>query len=382
MLTVAVVGCGGIAPAHIEGYLKAPDLCQITALADPDTQRAEALRARYGLEAARAVADYRDVLAEADIVSLCTPPGTHRDMAVAAFSAGCHVLLEKPMAPSLSECDDILAAAAKSGRLLSVVAQSRFISSIRNVVGMVRSGAYGKALYTRIHSAWFRGQSYYDLVWRGRWTVEGGGCTQNHSIHHIDLLLWAKGLPSALSATLLNLNHQNSEEEDFASAVLRYPDGTVAELTSSLISHGEPQLLTFQMERAGLQIPFRALASKSRSNGFPEPDAEMVAALEADYAGRPVLTLENHDGQVANFLLAILQKEPLLATGEDGRRAIELISGVYKSGITRTPVSFPIARGDPYYGNAWRQSAPHFHEKTMDVDAFSDTTITSFKNKF
>lgn len=382
MLRVMIIGCGGIAPAHIEGYLNAGEGAAVTCLADQNLERANALIEKYALAGAVAVADYREALADVDVVSVCTPPGLHREATVAALESGCHVLVEKPMAPSLAECDAMMAAAQQQGRLLSVVGQSRYITSIRNVVEMVRSGAYGKNLYTRVHSVWYRGESYYDLGWRGRWEVEGGGCTQNHSIHHIDLLLWAKGMPLSLRAMMTNLNHHNSEEEDFSTSVLRYADGSVAELTSALIAHGEAQNLTFQMEGAGLSIPFAAYASKSRENGFPETDEATIARATADYESRPKLSRENHDGQVCNFLRAIAGKEALLMTAQDGRNCIELITGVYQSAITGAEVRFPIEQASPYYTGEWRKTAPHFFEKTKDVAAFADTTITSFKNKF
>ncbi len=382
MLKVMIVGCGGIAPAHIEGYLNAGEDIEIAALADSNTARGEELAARYGLKKAAITADYRTMLNICDVVSVCTPPSLHRDIAVNALNAGCHILLEKPMAPSLKECDEILEAAARNDRVLSVVVQSRFISGIRNAVDMVKSGTYGKNLFSQINSVWYRGKNYYDLGWRGRWTVEGGGCTQNHSIHHIDLLLWAKGMPKTLTAFMTNLDHPNSEEEDFSSSILTYADGSVAQITSTLVSHGEPQLLTFQMEKAGIAIPFKAMCSKARSNGFPEEDADMKAQVEADFAARPKLPLENHDGQVKNFLAAILRKEFLNADGQDGRNCIELITGVYKSAITHETVTFPIAATDVFYGSGWREKAPHFHEKEKDVEAFADTTITNFKNKF
>ena len=108
----------------------------------------------------------------------------------------------------------------------------------------------------------------------------------------------------------------------------------------------------------------------------------MVAAVTADFESRPKLPLENHDGQIANFLRAIDGTEPLLATGQDGRNSIELITGVYQSAIIGQEVAFPIAAEGPYYTGAWRAQAPHFFEKTRDIEAFADTTITSFKNKF
>lgn len=383
MLKVMIVGCGAIAPAHIEGYLKFPERVEITVLADQSAERARALIERFGLKAEIAT-DYKEALESVDAVSVCTPPGLHRDIAVDALNGGCHVLLEKPMAPSLKECDEILEAAKKNNKLISVVVQSRFVSNVRNTIDMVKEGGYGKNYYARVNSVWYRGQSYYDLDWRGRWEVEGGGCTQNHSIHHIDLLLWTKGMPKSLRSMALNLNHLNSEEEDFSSAILHYADGSVAEITSSLISHGEPQSLHFQMEEAGLDVPFKAYASKVRENGFPIPDEEKQAQIKADYEKRPVLAHENHAGQIENFLKAVAGEEELLADGQDGRNCIELITGIYMSAFTEREVYFPIPEDDIYYGSQWRKTAVHFHEKEKekDVTGFADMTITDFKDKY
>lgn len=382
MLKVMVIGCGGIAPAHIEGYLCFPQDAIITVLADENLARANGLIEKYSLTAARAVADYREALSEVDVVSVCTPPSLHEKMATDALRAGCHVLLEKPMAPSLEACANILRAAEESGKVLSVVVQSRYISSIRNALDMVRGGEYGRSLFTQINSVWYRGQSYYDLNWRGRWMVEGGGCTLNHSIHHIDLLLWAKGLPKTVLATMHNLNHVNSEEEDCSLSTLVYEDGTVAQINSMLVAHGEPQLFTFQMEKGGIAIPFKVMASTPRSNGFPMEDEEQEKRMQADFDARPRLAFENHSGQVQNFLGAILRGEKLIATGQDGYNCIELITSIYKSSVTGQAVTLPIAPDDPFYSAKWRETAPHFHEKQSDVTAFEDTTITSFKNKF
>ncbi|MDR1967043.1 MAG: Gfo/Idh/MocA family oxidoreductase [Synergistaceae bacterium] len=381
MLRVMIIGCGAIAPAHVEGYLKFPGMCRITALANRSISRADELNSRYGL-GAKTVSDYRDALGNVDIVSICTPPREHASIALDAIDAGCHALIEKPMATSLDECDAIIASSKKENRVVSVVAQSRFISGIRNAISVARSGRFGRVLYARANSVWYRGGSYYDLSWRGRWEVEGGGCTLNHSIHHIDLLLWLKGLPKSVISVLANLSHDNSEEEDFSSSILTYCDGSVAEITSSLVSHGEPQCLSFQMERGGIAIPFAAHASATRDNGFPYPDETRRREIEAAFAELPTLTHENHDGQIANFLAAINGDEGLIADASDGRNCIELITGIYKSGVGHSSVTLPIDCGDEFYGNRWRASAPHFNEKKNDVAHFDDMTITDFKGKF
>ena len=162
--------------------------------------------------------------------------------------------------------------------------------------------------------------------------------------------------------------------------MLRYEDGTIAEITSTLVAHGDQarQALSFDMEDASLCIPFAAYASKPMPNGFPQVNDEKLAEVIADYESRPKLALESHDGQVENFLRAVNGREALVATAQDGRNCIELITGVYQSSITDKEVFFPISKDSPYYTSAWRKDAPHFFEKELSIDAFADTTITSF----
>ena len=382
MQRVMIIGAGAIAPAHIKGFLAFPGRAEIKVISNPTVSKAKALIEKYGLDALADSAWERH-LNEVDIVAVCSPPATHREIAVKALKAGKHVLLEKPMAMSLEECDAIIAASEKSGALLSVIAQSRFISSIANTVEVIKSGSFGKLLFAQINSLWYRGQSYYDLYWRGVWESEGGGCTLNHAVHHIDLLLWTMGLPSEVTSFMGNMNHNNSEEEDLSLSVLKYRDGAMAQVNTSLIHHGEVQKLDFQMERAGIAIPFDVQATTARSNGFPLEDEETKARLVKEYEALPKLDHEHHSGQVGNFLDAIENGEPLRSDGQDGRNAIELISAIYKSAFTKSTVTLPLEKNDPHYAFPSRvEKAARFHKKTKSVKSFDDSTITDFKGKF
>lgn len=104
--------------------------------------------------------------------------------------------------------------------------------------------------------------------------------------------------------------------------------------------------------------------------------------MTQDFESRPKLELEHHDGQVRNFIDAILGKDTLAITGEDGRRCIEVITGIYQSAVTGEDVSFPLDSQSSYYTGEWLKTAPHFFEKSRDIDHFEDTAITDFKDKF
>jgi predicted dehydrogenase len=382
MLKAAIIGAGAIAPAHVEGFLQFKDRVRIVAVANRSIGRAQDLIQRYQLDA-RACPDYRDAIDGTDIAAICTPPGSHREIAEAAFARGAHVLVEKPMAPTVADCDAILAAAASSGKLLSVIAQIRFVDSINRAVRTMKSGNFGRILFSQVNSLWWRGASYYDLAWRGRWQSDGGGCTFSHAVHHIDLMLWIKGLPSEVTAIMGNLAHGNSEEEDLSMALLRFPDGSLGQITSSLLHHGEPQLLNFQLEQLGVSIPLKVSANRQRSNGFPLADEEAERRFLAAYEGLPALRHEHHAGHIGNFIDAIETGGMPLVTGESGRAAIELITAIYESASKGITIRLPLQTDDPFRTReGMLAQLPRFNEKKRDIAAFDDMEITSFKEKF
>lgn len=371
MLRIGIVGTGGIADAHIEGYRAFPDECEITALADVVPGRAAQKAEAFALGGARVFDDPVAMIASGlvDLVSIATPPSTHAALAIAALDAGVHVLVEKPMAPSLEECDAMLAAQERSGKVLSVVAQNRFRDDMATLKEVVDSGLLGSISHVRVDSAWWRGLPYYDLWWRGTWEKEGGGCTLNHAIHHIDLLLWLLGSPTEITAMLANAQHDNAEVEDLSVAVFRY-DRALAQLTSSVVHHGEEQAIVIQGAHARVSQPFSAVAERSRPDGFPQPggDPDVVARLDAFVAGRTPLAHLGHEGQIGDLLSAIRDNRPPIAGGQDGRNAIEVVTAVYKAGFEREFVTLPIAASDPYYrAGQLVAHAPHFFEKTASL---------------
>lgn len=378
MIGVAVIGTGAIAKSHIEAYKSFPERCQVRVLCDLYPEKGERLSREFSISP-DILEDYREVLtrSEVDLVSICIPPSLHAEVSTEASAAGKHVLVEKPMASSLQECDAMIAAADRTGRLLSVVAQNRFKTPMKRLKALLDNGAAGKVLHTTVNSLWWRGESYYDLWWRGTWEKEGGGCTLNHAVHHVDLLLWMLGMPGEVSSFFANLNHGNSETEDFSTSILKYPDGSIAQLTASLVHHGEEQQMIFQTEKARLSIPWQVSASVEMENGFPQPCIETEEELRRLYENHPTLKYEGHAGQVEDILSAIDNGGRPFIDGEAGRRTFELIMGIYKSAVTGETVPFPLLEKDPMYTKETMiAQMPRFHEKTKSIDNFSNTNIT------
>ena len=371
MLSIGVIGTGNISRAHLHAYLQFPEEVQVVALADIEPGKAETARAEFALDGARVYEDATAMLASEhlDLVSIATPPGTHCELSVQALEAGVHVIVEKPMAPSLEECDRMLEAQRRSGKLLSVIAQNRFRDDMAQLKAVLDSGRIGRIAHARIASAWWRGRAYYDLWWRGTWASEGGGPTLNHAIHHIDLALWLLGRPQAVAAMMTNAGHDNAEVEDLSVALLQYERG-LAELTSSVVHHGEQQEIIVQGEHARIGQPWSVAAETARPNGFPETggDAELVAELEALAAGQAPLEHTGHSGQLGDVIAAIREGRAPLVDGEAGKRAIELVTAIYAAAIERRTIDLPITAENPWYrSETLLERAPRFYEKTASV---------------
>lgn len=378
MQGIAIVGAGAIANVHADAFLQYPELCEIRAVSDLFTEKAQGLINEKGLSLATAHKEYAEILGREDIhaVVICLPPQAHKEVAVAALNAGKHVLIEKPMASSLEECDQIMQAAKQSGKLVSVVAQNRYKTPHYKLKQMLESGKAGKPLHTIVNSLWWRGGNYYDIWWRGKWDTEGGGIVSSHAVHHLDLMQWLIGMPKRVSAVITNLAHTNSELEDVGVAIFEY-DGMLAQLTTSMVFHDEEQEIIIQTDKGRISAPWKAAAVKSMPNGFPEKNEPVLAGLEADYQALPDLEVEGHPAQILNFLEAISGKATLMIDGEQGRRTLELIMAIYKSAATNQPVELPIKSDDPFYRQeSMIAQMPRFFEKTQSVENFTTSKIT------
>jgi len=378
MIRIAIIGTGAVAEIHIQAFKAFQDRCEVRVLADLYPEKAEKLAEKHGISAV-VCKDYREAVTrdDIDLVSICLPPSVHAEAAIAALEAGKHVIVEKPMASSLEECDAMIQAARKSGRILASIAQNRYKIPMMKLKKILESGVAGRVLHATANSLWWRGQNYYDIWWRGTWNAEAGGCTMNHAVHHIDLLRWALGMPKEVTAVFTNANHDNSETEDLSIAILHYPKGALAQITASIVDHGEEQELVFQAERARISVPWRVKACLPLENGFPKDDPDTERELQGLYDALPAIPYEGHPGQIDNILQAIEEKAPLLVDGKEGRATLELIMGIYKSAATRTTVQFPLQKNDPMYRKETMLGMmPRFHKKTKSIENFATSTIT------
>lgn len=359
-LRFGLIGCGKVGTIHAAALRSLPEV-DLVAVCDAAPERAEAFAARYG---GRPFADVSGMLRDGDVeaVVIGTPHPLHAGPAIRAAEAGVHVLVEKPMAANLADCDAMLAAARKSGVTLGVISQRRFYEPVLRMKDAIDAGQIGKPVLGVFQMYSWREPAYYlSDPWRGKWDTEGGGVLVNQSPHHLDVLLWLMGSPVAeVSGYWANLNHPTVEVEDTAVASVRFTNGALGSLLASVSQkpgfHSKIHVHGANGGSVGIEIDrgptFIAGVSKiaepplldlwtvpgeeDKLAGFQAEDRARFAALDA--------TLHYHAQQIADFVRAIRERRPPLVSGEDGRAVVELFTAIYRSGREGQSVRMPLTR--------------------------------------
>ena len=345
-LRAGIVGTGGIASEHARTLHAAGDRVQLVAATDIDATRLADFCATHSIPHAYPTAAAMLAAEHPDLVHICTPPGTHVALAVEALEAGATVFCEKPLCGSLAELDMIEAAEKSSGRYCVGVVQWRFGSAAKHLKRLIADGVPGRALLGLCQTTWYRDAVYYSAPWRGRWDTELGGATMGQGIHAIDLLLWLMGDWREVDATVATLDHEIAVE-DVSLALLRFANGALGSVVSSVCSPHQETRLRFDFQRATFEVACLYAYTNKDWHCTPAPDADDVlpawTAIPSDVPGV-------HAAQLADVLDALeTGRRPPASTAEH-RPTIELMSALYKSAATRTGVERGSIRpGDAFY---------------------------------
>lgn len=346
-LRFAVIGAGASIyrfmhrPAQVAEGIHVVAVCDVNA--DAGRAQAEEIGCAF-------YEDYRAMLAEVepDVAVIVTPHPLHVTMAIDCLRAGCHVLLEKPMAVAVSEADRIIAAAEAAGRVLAINFQQRFRAVIERARALIEEGAIGPLVRTLSVDPWYRTAYYYrTATWRATWRGEGGGVLLNQAPHGLDLLCHLAGMPAKVWGWTCTRYHA-IEVEDTAQAMLEYPNGAPGYLTVSSVEVGVKPSLQIVGERgvielSGDQLTVHRLTPSSRQHlltstemfGMPTVKSEVFAPEDA--GGK-------EESVYRDLVAAIREGRPPRADGRQGRMSLELANAITLSSHTRGPVSLPLDR--------------------------------------
>ena len=319
-----IIGCGLIANWHAEAIRQIPN-AKAVAVADTLPERAKAFAEKHGL---KAYADIAALLADDDVraVCICTPSGTHAELAMKAMEAGKHVLIEKPEALKVEDCDRLIAIAREKQLTAGVVSQLRFSRDVQIARSLLRENKLGDPVSAELSMRYSRSPEYFSQSpWRGTKALDGGGALMNQGIHGVDIMLWIMGDVSQVHGFTRNVLHK-IEVEDTAGAVFTFENGAVGTLVASTASApGYPRVLTVTGTKGCFTLTENALTQCN----VPHIAVSDTYTDAGGFAPENV-PIEGHIAQLNNFTQAVLTHTDPAVTLEEGRKAVEFILNVYK----------------------------------------------------
>ena len=356
-LKTGIIGCGKVGDFHAKAFA-ALENSEFTAVCDNNIERARAFADRYGV---KAYDDIEAMIRECalDVVSICTPHPLHANPAVIAADCGCNVLIEKPLASSLEDCDRIIEAGDRNHVTIGTMVQRRFYRPCMRIHQAIEDGKIGRPVLGMVTMLGWRDKNYYDSdPWRGSWKGEGGGVMVNQAPHQIDLLQWYMGEVDEIYGVWKNLNHPYIEVEDTAVAVIKFKNGGVGNIVVSNSQNpalfGKVHIFGENGAGVGVQTDGGAMfvAGMSSITEAPYNDLWTVAGEEnmletwkredTDFFNSVDSMYYYHREQIKDFVDAVQKGEKPLVDAREGRKTVEIFTGIYRATETNSVIKFPI----------------------------------------
>ena len=343
---VGIIGTGGIAHAHAEALNTFGPRAEIAGVVDLDRARADAFAERFGVD--RVYPDAAELFASErlDLVHICTPPQTHTPLAVQAMRAGVPSLVEKPTALSLGEIDELAAVQAETGVPVLTVFQHRFGAAARHLKALAEAGELGRPLIATCETLWYRPDEYFDVPWRGRWDVEGGGPTMGHGIHQFDLLFAIFGRWSEVSAFAAR-QLRPTDTEDVSMALVRFENDALATVVNSLVSPHETSRLRFDFEYASVEVQHLYGYTSEDWTFTPAPGHEHLASRWSE--GLDSGSKSGHLDQLRAIFDALAAGAAPGVDLAEARHTLEFAAATYASAFRGTTIDAgELAGEDPF----------------------------------
>lgn len=343
----ALIGCGRISTNHIKAAVS--NGLEIVAVCDIVPERTEAVLSQHGLENDKTIArftDYKKMIAahpEIQLISIATESGKHAGIALYCIGKGINVIIEKPMAMSLSDADKIIALGKEKNVKVSACHQNRFNIAVQQTRQALDAGRFGKLSHGSVHVRWNRNKNYYEQAkWRGTW-AQDGGALMNQCIHGIDLLRWMLGdeIEEVYGVTKQQF-HSYLECEDIGMAVVKFKNGAVGTIegTTNVYPKNLEETLYIFGENGTVKLGGKSTNAIDVWEFADETDRDNenkgLFEKTANVYGN------GHTSLFADMISAIENDRKPYVDAVAGRNALEAVLAVYKSAAEGKPVKLPL----------------------------------------
>ena len=350
---MAFVGCGGCLRISFGPVLPFVEGLKVVAAVDPNEHALALARDEYGIPSGYPTLKECLDRERVDAALIAAPVYEHRDLAAECARHGVHVLLEKPMARTPVECDEIIEAHRKAGTVLMVAFMKRFNRSMLRVAELLEEGAIGQVMGIRHIWDWGGNESArFGPHWRGNRRTWGGQW-QDHGSHSVDLAHWWAGPVHSVMATF-DITEPHWEVDNEYNVICTHVSGVRSTHQSTKFFHGEAEERyrifgetgTFVLKHtAGVwqhTTPYKVyLYRYGRLRENHQPPFSMNWLEEGKQFGQYKVELEH-------FVECVCTQKRPLTDGESGRAVIEVISAAYLSAQERQEVTLPLTKLPDY----------------------------------
>ena len=354
---VSIAGCGKVAHLHAKAIMNIPG-ARLSGVWSRSRESADRFASQYNTKAWSGIKEmvYEN---QTDLVIVCTPHPFHRQPATEAASAGANVLVEKPLAADLRDCDAIIEACRENDVKLGVISQRRWYSPVLRVRNAIDEGKIGNPALASVTMLGWRDKAYYEAdEWRGKWDLEGGGVLVNQSPHQLDLMLWFMGDVEEVYGLWRNINHPYIEVEDTALAIVKFRSGALGNIIVSNSQkpgiYGKVHIHGDNGASVGVQTDGGAMfiagmtgvAEPPVNDLWTVPGEERLLGLwvaeDTEIFNSCDPTVYYMQCQIEDYIKALENNTDPLVTGEAGRKTVELFTAIYRSTRDNLPVKFPL----------------------------------------
>lgn len=338
---LALVGCGRIAPKHVEA-ISASHRARLCAVCDIVPARAERLATELDVPAYIDMHDMMRRVDDIDIVSVLTPSGLHPDHVIELAPYGKPIIVEKPMALRVLDADRMIEACDRSGAPLFVVKQNRYNRPVMKLREALDTGRFGRPIMGTVRVRWCRRQAYYDQdTWRGTWALDGG-VFGNQASHHVDLLQWLLGPVDSVVAETGRFC-ASIEADDTGAALFRFKSGAIgiAEATTCTRPRDLEGSLTIMGDRGVVEIGGFAVNEVRVWQFEDETPAETREVMEQCFESPPNVYGYGHRAYLEHVLDVVEHGVAALVDGLEGRKSVELVEAIAESAASGVRIDLP-----------------------------------------
>jgi predicted dehydrogenase len=326
----AIIGCGMISQRHAEHIA---NLGTLVAVCDIVESRAQDLARKHSCRAFRDIGELLEKCPDVEVVSVCTPNALHARHSIQALRAGKHVVCEKPMALSVKDCLEMIAASSAAGKHLFVVKQNRFNPPIVALKGAIDQGWLGKIVNVQLNCFWNRNAQYYTTSdWKGRLALDGGILYTQFS-HFIDLILWLVGDVESFHVLTDNFMHQDIIEfEDSGVVALKFRGGALGTINFTINTHRKNMegSITVFGEKGTVKVGGQYLNALEYQSIEGHEITHVAESRPANNYGSYQGSMSNHDKVFENVIAVLQQGAAIATTAQEGMKTVDLIERIYR----------------------------------------------------